>query len=66
MTRKYSKKTGEMFRDTQQVNNTIDKFSNLQDKRNEVTKNSGLLWYVFGYKLESKPWLTYEETYCEN
>jgi hypothetical protein len=64
MTRKYSKKTGEMFSHLEQISNTLSKFSSLKDKRNEIARTSGPLWYIFGYKLESKPWLTYQEKYC--
>jgi hypothetical protein len=32
------------------------------EKRKEIEKFSPL-FYIFGYKLESKPWLTYGEFY---
>ena len=64
MTRK--SKTNEMFSHLNQINNILNKFSSLQDKRNEIAKTSGPLWYIFGYELESKPWLTYGERYCGN
>lgn len=63
MTRKYSKKTDEMFNHLTQISNTISKFSSIQDKRDEISKASGPLWYIFGYELVYKPWLTYKERY---
>jgi len=32
-------------------------------KRKAIEEFSGPLFYVFGYKLRSKPWLTYWEQY---
>jgi hypothetical protein len=32
-------------------------------KRKAIVEFSGPLWYVFGTKLVSKPWLTYGELY---
>lgn len=59
-----TRKTNEMFNHLNQISNTISKFSSLQDKMDEITKTSGPLWYIFGSKLESKPWLTYQERFC--
>jgi hypothetical protein len=35
------------------------------EKRKEIMKYNPL-HYIFGFTLASKPWLTYEERYCEN
>lgn len=55
--------TKEMFNYRNHITYALDKFSSIDDKRELISKYSGPLWYVFGYKLESKPWLTYEERY---
>lgn len=34
----------------------------LESKRKEIKKYNPF-FYIFGYKLENKPWLTYEERY---
>jgi hypothetical protein len=36
----------------------------LEAKRKIIMTANTPLFYIFGYKLESKPWLTYEEMYC--
>ena len=35
----------------------------LEAKRKIIMTANTPLFYIFGYKLESKPWLTYEEFY---
>ena len=36
---------------------------NIASKRRIVKEFNGDLFYVFGYKLEDKPWLSYGEKY---
>ena len=57
------KRLKEEFRHPNHITFTLEKFSSFQDKRSEIIKSSGLLFYIFGFKLESKPWLTYQERY---
>lgn len=57
------KREKEMFSFSNQITKTLEMFSSIKEKRDEITKTSGLLWYIFGYELQSKPWLTYEERY---
>ena len=35
----------------------------VEKKREMIETSSGPLWYIFGYKLVDKPWLTYEERF---
>jgi len=63
MTRKYKPRTKEMFKTSEQISNTLEKFSSIDDKRKLITESSGQLWYIFGYKLVQTPWLTYQERY---
>jgi hypothetical protein len=68
MPRKYRPKSEfkEMFKYRNQITSTLEKLVAIESKRRIIEVSSGPLWYIFGYKLESKPWLTYEEIYCEN
>ena len=59
----YNQKPREMFACKEQITSTLEKFSSVEDKRAEIIKTSGELWYIFGYELVSKPWLTYQERY---
>ena len=53
----------EMFVERNHITFVLNKFADVKTKREIISKSSGPLWYVFGYKLESKPWLTYRERY---
>jgi len=57
------KQNKEMFVYSYQITKTLESFSSVKDKRDEITKTNGKLWYIFGYELKSKPWLTYKEKY---
>ena len=68
MPRRYRPKSEfkEMFKYRNHITNTLEKLIAIESKRRIIEVSSGALWYIFGYKLESKPWLTYEEKYCED
>jgi len=53
----------EMFKYKNHITHTLEKLVAIESKRRIVEVSSGPLWYIFGYKLESKPWLTYGEMY---
>ena len=55
----------EMFKYRNHITSTLEKLVAIESKRRIIEVSSGPLWYIFGYKLESKPWLTYEEIYGE-
>lgn len=57
------KKIKEEFKHANHITFTLEKFSSIEDKRDEISKTSGPLWYIFGYELQSKPWLSYKERY---
>lgn len=59
-------KNDDMFKCRSQIDLIIAKFSSPKDKRDEISKYSGPLWYVFGMNLVYKPWLTYEERFCND
>jgi hypothetical protein len=53
----------DMFKMASQIDSVIKiSGTTLQTKR-RIVANFNPLFYVFGYKLESKPWLSYEEMY---
>ena len=68
MPRRYRPKSEfkEMFKYRNHITSTLEKLVAIESKRRIIEVSSGPLWYIFGYKLESKPWLTYEEKYCGN
>ena len=50
----------DMFKLGGQIDNVLKiSGTTLSAKRRIVTKFNGELFYIFGYKLENKPWLTY-------
>ena len=55
----------EMFKYRNHITSTLEKLVAIESKRRIIEVSSGPLWYIFGYKLESKPWLTYKEIYGE-
>ena len=55
----------EMFKYKNHITHTLEKLIAIESKRRIVEVSSGSLWYIFGYKLVSKPWLTYEERFCD-
>lgn len=56
----------EMFKYKNNITHALELLVAVESKRRIIEVANGSLWYIFGYKLESKPWLTYEEKYCEN
>ena len=53
-----------MFKLGGQIDNVLKiSGTTLSAKRRIVTKFNGELFYIFGYKLEDKPWLTYGGKY---
>lgn len=65
MTKKYRPKSKfkEMFKYNNHITHILEKFVKIENKREAIEKSSGPLWYIFGYKLINKPWITYEEMY---
>ena len=65
MEKRYREKSAfrEMFRYKNHITHTLEKLTSIDSKRRIIEQSSGSLWYIFGYKLESKPWLTYEERF---
>ena len=55
-----------MFVERNHITFVLDKFPNVKTKREIIAKSSGPLWYVFGMNLVYKPWLTYEERFCND
>ena len=53
----------EMFKYKNHITHTLEKLVAIESKRRIVEVSSGPLWYIFGYKLVSKPWLTYGGKY---
>jgi hypothetical protein len=53
----------EMFRYRNHITHTLEKLTAIESKRRIIEVSSGPLWYIFGYKLVSKPWLTYLERF---
>ena len=53
----------DMFKITGQIDSVIKISGTSLDTKRRIVSNFNPLFYVFGYKLENKPWLTYEERY---
>ena len=53
----------EMFKYKNHITHTLEKLVAIESKRRVIEVSSGSLWYIFGYKLVSKPWLNYGEMY---
>ena len=53
----------DMFKITGQIDSVIKISGTSLDTKRRIVANFNPLFYVFGYKLENKPWLTYEERY---
>jgi hypothetical protein len=56
----------EMFKYKNHITHTLSRLTSIDSKRKAIEVSSGHLWYIFGYKLISKPWLTYQERFCED
>ena len=53
----------DMFKLAGQIDSVIKISGTSLDTKRRIVANFNPLFYVFGYKLENKPWLTYEEMY---
>lgn len=57
-------KNKEMFKNQSDISHLIKiRNADLKEKRRIVLMSNTPLFYIFGYKLESKPWQTIEERY---
>lgn len=57
-------KNREMFKNRNHITQLMDiRGKTLYAKRKIIMTANTPLFYIFGYTLESKPWLTYEEMY---
>ena len=56
----------EMFKNRNHITRLLGKCKKIETKWEVVEKAQGPLHYIFGKTLISKPWLTYEERYCNN
>ena len=53
----------DMFQMASQIDSVIKISGTTLDAKRRIVANFNPLFYVFGYKLENKPWLTYGEIY---
>jgi hypothetical protein len=52
-----------MFKLNGQLDSVLKISGTTLDAKRRIVANFNPLFYVFGYKLQQKPWLTYEEMY---
>jgi hypothetical protein len=52
-----------MFKLEGQIDNVLKISGTTLDAKRRIVANFNPLFYALGYKLEQKPWLTYEEMY---
>jgi hypothetical protein len=52
-----------MFKLAGQIDNVLKISGTTLDAKRRIVANFNPLFYAFGYKLQQKPWLTYEEMY---
>ena len=53
----------DMFKITGQIDSVIKISGTSLDTKRRIVANFNPLFYIFGYELQQKPWLTYEEMY---
>jgi hypothetical protein len=53
----------DMFKLAGQIDNVLKISGTTLDAKRRIVANFNPLFYAFGYKLQQKPWLTYEEMY---
>ena len=53
----------DMFKLNGQIDSIIKISGTSLDAKKRIVANFNPLFYAFGYKLQQKPWLTYEEMY---
>ena len=59
-------KNREMFKNKNHITQLMRiRGSTLKAKRKIIMTANSPLFYIFGYVLTDKPWLSYEERYCE-
>jgi len=56
----------DMFKLLSQIDTVMKVSGTTLDAKRRIVAGFNPLFYVFGYKLESKPWLTYEEKYLND
>jgi len=52
-----------MFKLQSQIDSVIKISGTTLESKRRIVANFNPLFYVFGYELQQKPWLTYEEMY---
>jgi len=53
----------DMFKLQSQIDSVIKISGTTLESKRRIVANFNPLFYVFGYELQQKPWLTYEEMY---
>ena len=53
----------DMFKMSGQIDSVIKISGTTLNAKRRIVANFNPLFYIFGYKLQQKPWLTYEEMY---
>lgn len=56
----------DMFKLAGQIDNVLKISGTTLEAKRRIVANFNPLFYVFGYKLQQKPWLTYEEMYANS
>ncbi len=58
-------KNREMFKNKTHITHLMSiRGKTIEAKRKIIVTANTPLFYIFGYKLEDKPWMTYEEKFC--
>ena len=55
-----------MFKLLSQIDTVIKVSGTTLESKRRIVKGFNPLFYAFGYKLQQKPWLTYEEMYVNS
>ena len=53
----------DMFKMSGQLDSVLKISGTSLNSKRRIVENFNPLFYAFGYKLQQKPWLTYEEMY---
>jgi hypothetical protein len=59
-------KNRQMFKNRNNITYLLNDCASMESKRKVIVKANTPLFYIFGYTLVSKPWLTYEEMYANS
>ena len=54
-------KNREMFKNRNHITHLLNDCPNVEAKRKIIVRANTPLFYIFGYKLIDKPWLSYKE-----